>query len=289
MDVEFRIHFWNVFVTGSTIATCVRIVAQFNASKTRPLWQGWIAVPTTKRTCQSRDSIDTDRECSFASYMCLGDLLFWAIWLQCLYHVGVSRSTQHKIARKSSKLNLYYDWSKPFSISIISLSRGWYLASFWRFVTTFDFRRINRQIYIDYTRNKEWPFYKQKRSGRFLNLRFWHECYFTRRESTLSTPDLHLNRGADNEVGFLLPIPATMIRFPTFVETPTCQKRPTAKDSLREILDKFPADTSKAKRDTSPSSTNTSSSARSSLSSVSPTERSRSKETSSRQERGSVW
>lgn len=61
-----------------------------------------------------------------------------------------------------------------------------------------------------------------------------------------------------------------MIRFPTFVETPTSKTRPTAKDSLREILSKFPADASNTKRDISPSSTNTSGSARSSLSSASP-------------------
>lgn len=65
--------------------------------------------------------------------------------------------------------------------------------------------------------------------------------------------------------------PATMIRFPTFQETPAGQNRVTAQDSLRAILHKFPAEQSQAgssKRATSPSSTSTVSSTRSSTASI---------------------
>lgn len=69
--------------------------------------------------------------------------------------------------------------------------------------------------------------------------------------------------------------PATMIRFPTFQETPDGENRVTAKDSLRAILTKFPPEqcqTGSTKRGTSPSSTSTVSSTRSSTSAASSRE-----------------
>ena len=91
---------------------------------------------------------------------------------------------------------------------------------------------------------------------------------------TISTPDLH-SQPADNghpiSLGSSLLLVFTMIRFPTFQEAPTCQNRPSAKDSLRDILRKFPpTQIRESKEGSFPSSTTTStrSSARSSTSSI---------------------
>jgi len=53
----------------------------------------------------------------------------------------------------------------------------------------------------------------------------------------MSTPELHRRTSR---------LPATMIRFPTFQDTP--QKPLTAKDSLRQILNKFPTSTQPEKQ-----------------------------------------
>lgn len=98
-----------------------------------------------------------------------------------------------------------------------------------------------------------------------------------------NTPDLHhpslSPSPADSGNSSRSDFPATMIRFPTFQETSTCQPRATAQDSLRAILSKFPQQQSQSQqelkgsssRDSSPASSTTtsaSSSARSSTSSA---------------------
>lgn len=120
-----------------------------------------------------------------------GDLLLWAIWLQQVYDLCNSPLQWHETLK--IQFGSFRNWSEDHLVHCPIWIKGRLLPSSRHFVTTFGSRRINSADLHRLYHNEESPFYKQKRSGYSSNLLSKLECYLTRRDNTLSTPDLHSN------------------------------------------------------------------------------------------------